>query len=110
MHDARYRYFLETVNRNCKLFLTRMHLFDPVPKPCSLFFSTNYVERDQLREPLYSAPCTLTPVTLQLSMKILFVNPLDERSGPKVRTRGFYTALQSLGHDVSYMESNYPRR
>ena len=40
-------------------------------------------------------------------MKILFINPLDERSGTKVRTRGFYTALQSLGHDVSYIESNY---
>jgi len=40
-------------------------------------------------------------------MKILFINPLDDRSGTKVRTRGFYTALRSLGHDVSYMESNY---
>ena len=40
-------------------------------------------------------------------MKILFVNPLDDRSGTKVRTRGFCTALRSLGHDVSYMESNY---
>lgn len=40
-------------------------------------------------------------------MKILFINPLDNRSGTKVRTRGFCAALQSLGHDVSYMESNY---
>lgn len=40
-------------------------------------------------------------------MKVLFINPLDDRSGTKVRTRGFYTVLKSLGYDVSYMESNY---
>lgn len=51
----------------------------------------------------------MNPVTcnLQRLMQILFINPLDDRSGTKVRTRGFYTALQSLGHDVTYMESNY---
>ena len=40
-------------------------------------------------------------------MKVLFINPLDERSGTKVRTRGFYTILKLLGYDVTYMESNY---
>ena len=42
-----------------------------------------------------------------LNMKILFINPLDERSGTKVRTRGFYAIFKSLGYHVIYMESNY---
>ncbi len=40
-------------------------------------------------------------------MKILQINPLDSRSGLKIRARGFYALLKSLGHDVRYMESNY---
>jgi glycosyltransferase involved in cell wall biosynthesis len=40
-------------------------------------------------------------------MKILLINPLDERSGLKVRARGFYAILKVLKYDVSYMESNY---
>lgn len=40
-------------------------------------------------------------------MKILLINPLDERSGLKVRARGFYTILKALNYDVSYIESNY---
>lgn len=40
-------------------------------------------------------------------MKILQIYPLDTRSGSKVRSRGFYALLKSLGHDVRYMESNY---
>lgn len=40
-------------------------------------------------------------------MKILLINPLDTRSGLKVRARGFYTILKVLKYDVSYLESNY---